>query len=331
MKPLSIETVTESKHLYNMSYLLMFGLLDSLSFHRTFPTLVNNSKVTKLVLQIVLANVFLLIGSIFMYERGIKPGLLMLNSSLIPPERTQRTDQDIVLFAAYTVYHILWIVPVYGLCYACSVSWYKDLSTSLLTKPAKQLKNAVQDSIYSNLVWLFIWIQGQLFYNIIPICLNSIPTGSNTGLSSIILSQTITVTSFISKSMGFLLNCALYGWYSFDPRWMSEGYEGDLRFSQVENYILYFIGFGLPYALLFKYVSFFAAYGVYMSLFPFCMILGSISNYKEKIEGAIYQMHVFSYPRVITHEVLKRFRGKAAENLKKSYGSSTSGKKSKSS
>ena len=41
------------------------------------------------------------------------------------------------------------------------------------------------------------------------------------------------------------------------------------------------IGFGIPYTILVKNVSFFVGYGSYMALFPFCIMLGGISDYEK--------------------------------------------------
>jgi hypothetical protein len=61
---------------------------------------------------------------------------------------------------------------------------------------------------------------------------------------------------------------------------ISTDIDPDARLCILENYWAYFLGFGLPYFLLFKFTPFFIGYGFYLALFPFCIMLGSICDYK---------------------------------------------------
>ena len=61
---------------------------------------------------------------------------------------------------------------------------------------------------------------------------------------------------------------------------ISNDIDPDARLCILENYWAYFFGFGLPYFLLFKFTPFFIGYGIYLALFPFCIMLGSINDYK---------------------------------------------------
>ena len=63
-----------------------------------------------------------------------------------------------------------------------------------------------------------------------------------------------------------------------------------------------YVGFGIPYTLLVKNVSFFVGYGSYMALFPFCIMLGGISDY-EKVgisSSSYYTSTPFNAPYLIS-------------------------------
>jgi hypothetical protein len=47
----------------------------------------------------------------------------------------------------------------------------------------------------------------------------------------------------------------------------------------METHWSYFFGFGLPYTILMRSTSFFVGYGVFLALFPFCIILGSTTDF----------------------------------------------------
>lgn len=253
-----------------------------------------------------------------MYERGIKPGIQQINSSWLPS-----SENDLVLFAAYTVYHLLWILPIYILCYACSMTWYKDFSKCLV-KPSKQLSiaSSVQDTLYGFLIWFFIWVQVQVLYAWLPSFLSNFTVQNPNGIISSLLSSILTSISISSYIIGFCLNCILYGWYSFDHRWIGEGYDTDTRVSQLENNYIYFIGFGLPYVILFRFVEFFFAYGFYLSIFPFCMMIGAVANYQYPFQK-LKTIKFFTWSRQWTIATLKLFRFQANENLKKQLASNS--------
>ena len=61
---------------------------------------------------------------------------------------------------------------------------------------------------------------------------------------------------------------------------ISSGADPDTRFSRVEKFWPYFLGFGLPYLLLMKLTDFYVGYGLFLALFPFCIMLGSIYDYR---------------------------------------------------
>jgi hypothetical protein len=62
---------------------------------------------------------------------------------------------------------------------------------------------------------------------------------------------------------------------------ISNDVDADTRLTIIETHWPYFLGFGLPYVLLFKFTSFFIGYGIFLAIFPFGIMMGSLSDYKE--------------------------------------------------
>ena len=90
------------------------GVLDSLSYHRTIPILVNCRPVLLIVAQVLAANLFLLVGSVMIYHKGLSPALAYLTNKIDTLEEFEQTaGQDIFAVLAshvvYVVYHANWI------------------------------------------------------------------------------------------------------------------------------------------------------------------------------------------------------------------------------
>ena len=90
------------------------GVMDSLSYHRTIPILVNCRPVLLIVGQVLAANLFLLVGSVMIYHKGLSPALAYLTNTIDTLEEYEKTEgQDIFAVlashAVYVIYHANWI------------------------------------------------------------------------------------------------------------------------------------------------------------------------------------------------------------------------------
>ena len=106
---------------------------------------------------------------------------------------------------------------------------------------------------------------------------------------------------------GIVLGCALYGWYGFDPYWIATGLDPDERFTIMETHWAYFVGFGLPYVLLGRNTTFFVGYGIFLALFPFCIMLGCTLDYDEpykKINKKVKPLMIYKPAKIWTAAAL---------------------------
>lgn len=278
--------------------IMIEGLIDSLSIHRTFPVLVNNPAALRTVLLILVASGVLVLGSVFVFNQGITPLISLISEGSF--DLKQQSQYDLII---WILYQVLWLIPICGLCYACCFTWYVDLGEAIQPIFSEQLKNAqnkqafktIEFMIYGTLAWVFVFVQMQLLVSYIPLLISSFESmlitvidhapASNSlfGLFGSVF-KILIIAIFESLSnlihiFGLLFMSVLYAWYGFDPKWISLGINPDERFSIMEKHIAYFIGFGLPYVLLNRTSSFFVGFGGYLMAFPFCIILGSVSDY----------------------------------------------------
>ena len=219
------------------------ALFDSLSFHRTLRILVNDSAIALLTAKILLTNIFLLIGSHFLYHNGITKVLQFVNDSksFFQYQETYSIPNSTDSIAWF-LFKALWLLPVCLICYGCSTVWYQELADCTY----KYLKGNQKSSpskdaayvIYGTLIWLFLYLQVQVLTAITPVVCGNLQPYTDlffsrveesynnsyplfTWISSLLrlLSlHAVKLLSFILQFYGYLLMSLLYGWYAFDPQ-----------------------------------------------------------------------------------------------------------------
>ena len=302
------------------------GIFDSVSVHRTFPLLVGNGEISWLTIKIFAANSCLLVGSVVLYHEAILPGLGHLRSSIVVDDLTLDGNNAALLEQSgilRILFYSFFVVPVYIMCYSCSVIWYQSLADSMFkakkASSSSPISKAVVDGAYATVAWLVLFIQVQLLSTIIPACLSYILPflGSSSLYEDVTMLFDLQESSFswswisrlivpfmrsltvlilincklLSHALGLFLLSVLYGWYGFDPHWIATNVNPDTRFGIIEKHWAYFLGFGAPYVLLVKTTSFFVGYGWFLALFPFCIMLGGICDYSLP-----YKIHATQLP-----------------------------------
>ena len=86
--------------------------------------------------------------------------------------------------------------------------------------------------------------------------------------------------SYLSLPADFLA-CFLYGWYGFDNHWISSGKTLQERVRELESHWLYYVGFGLPWVVLSKFVPYFTFYACFLVAFPLLVVRGSQLQHQE--------------------------------------------------
>lgn len=323
--------------------LFIAGLADSLSLHHTIPTLVNNPSARLLTAQIWGVNGVLILGSVLLFNLGILPVVEVVGEAAF-----DIFDKNHYSSLLWLIYQSLWLVPICGLCYACSSSWYQSLADSI-TKKAKAGKSgsnkalkSVEYTIYSTISWAFVFLQVQLLTIYIPnsfagveFIVNKVFSGNDlanpmTGLLSSFLHQALLHISFLcryfSTLLGLILMSALYSWYAFDPKWIGDDVSPDERFAILEKHLAYFLGFGLPYVMLNKLTSFFVGFGGFLMVFPLAIILGSVTDYSAPYRDLdvknTYKLRIFKPAQIWTLQALKLLGQKAVGKRKAEVGSS---------
>lgn len=299
------------------------GVVDSFSFHRAAKFVVNSASVrqeigmtvkmyTKFcaffvlihaayVLMQLMANGCLLLGSVFLYTYFIEPVSHLMRGA----EATYVASMSV-----WSFYHLLWVLPIWGLCYGVSLGCYQTIaddvhrlqqseSRSKRTSAGQSLdvKRSISGSVYAALVWALMFLQIRVFDLLLPSLLRHAarvvlaalqalhPPPPVLQVATLVLVQPLLLTGQGLQLFGLIIGAIVYGWYGFDMEWIAAGQEPEQRFRAVEQHWVYFCGFGLPYLLLLKCTSFFLGYGVYLMLFPFTIMLGSVCDWQQRPQG----------------------------------------------
>lgn len=325
-------------------HLFMEGLFDAISVHKTIPILVNNQDILMTVVKIFGANAALILGSVGLFNKGILPLVNVINEKAF--DIHDQTHYDSML---WLIYQALWLVPICVLCYICCLAWYQELADAIHkkytakneddkkgSKHLSSITKSLEYVLYATLAWLFVYIQVQLLMAIIPTLTHwcedivefliphdpehmALLRAFRHGIkyTFFILTRTL---KWISLVMGLGLMSVLYAWYAFDPKWIAHQINPDERFAMIEKHLAYFLGFGVPSVLLLKTTSFFVGFGGFLMLFPFWIILGSITEFASHYEARgiepVQRYRIFKLSQVWTLKALKFF-GADIEKTKK--------------
>jgi hypothetical protein len=280
--------MTFTNQLISNGHIFAAGVMDSVSFHKLLPILTNCQSVAKFTGLCLGANLFLLVGSSFIYSSGISPAINYLSNS-------SGIEVSVASSLANMFYHTNWLVPMLVLCYVSGAGWYQNIADAAfehlgMEAKEKSIKSAATEGTYALAAWLVFFGLVQLLTGIGPMILSiliwviksivyvfllNIPLIKNT------LVCPLYALSFLSQAAGTLLMAELYGWYGFDYYWTACGYDTKKKFSIMQKNWAYFLGFGAPYVLVIKFSSFFVGLGIYFAAFPFCILLAMHADYEQ--------------------------------------------------
>ena len=234
-------------------HMFLVGFIDSISIYRTFPLLVKSKTIATTTVKIIGANGFLLLGSIIMFEKVIKPIISSTRSAFVASNDLllnghTENQRDIVLSA---LFYSLFIVPIYILCYVTSMAGYQtiadelyqnktELAVSSSNVPIADMKtdtntaipNTIVDGTYATVAWVFLFLQLKLLTSLMPLLFAQLikmldwlivlqihdSLSTSFALKSFML-LSLNVGKILCECLGMVLMTAMYSWYCFDFWW----------------------------------------------------------------------------------------------------------------
>lgn len=222
------------------------------------------SKVLKRTIQCCALNGGVFWASILIFEGGLLPFLKYLLSIIFghSPTMGMIVWSWTKPFLSLT-FGTVWVLPLFLLSKVVNSLWFQDIADSayryrqgrpLLLSSVSKL---VADTLFSILVQALFLVQGVL--------VSKIPLPP------------------IGDILALIHMCLLYALYAFEYKWFNMGWELHRRLSFIESNWPYFVGFGLPLAVLTQMPNSYVISGcVFSILFPLFIVSG---NEAEPVTG----------------------------------------------
>ncbi|CAH0395304.1 unnamed protein product [Bemisia tabaci] len=217
-------------------------------------------KVLKRTLQCCALNGGIFWLSILIFECACLPSLKYVISLIFShsPATANSIWFWVHLFLSWT-FSTVWVLPLFFLSKVVNSLWFQDIADSAYRysqgKPQNilNISKLIADSFFSILVQALFLVQSMVV-SMIPIVA-------------------------IGQLLSLMHMCLLYSLYAFEYKWCNMGWELHRRLTFIENNWPYFIGFGLPLAILTELPkSYFVSGCVFSILFPLWIISGNEAN-----------------------------------------------------
>ncbi|XP_049940629.1 etoposide-induced protein 2.4 homolog isoform X1 [Schistocerca serialis cubense] len=240
-------------------------------------------------LQCCALNGVVFLFSIFLFECGVLPFLRFFLSILFghSPD-TENTVWSWIHPILTWTFSTMWVLPLFLLSKIVNSLWFQDIADSAYrhTRGRPQMLSSVSkliaDLLFSILVQALFLVQSMLV-SLLPIM-------------------------FLNELLSLIHMCMLYSLYSFEYKWLNMGWELHQRLNFMENNWPYFVGFGLPLAVLTALPSSFIVSGcIFSMVFPMFIISG---NEAVPVTGVCdYPLQLFSPVIAISNALFNRTIG----------------------
>ncbi|EDO43520.1 predicted protein, partial [Nematostella vectensis] len=245
-----------------------------------------SKQIVKSMIQCTLLNGGIFWMSIFLFENYIIPTLQFLTEAIfMSGDSTQHSSIWFWMGPALScVFGALWVLPLFWLSKPLNSLWFQEIAdTAYRKRRGRPLGftniargESIADFSFSILLQAFFLMQG-LLVSFLPIF------GS--------------VASLVHM-------CLLYSLYVFEYKWINMDWSAPKRLAYIESNWPYFIGFGLPLAVLTSLPSSFVVSGcVFAIFFPLFIISGNESNVVETNQ---FPIRIFAVVVWLTNKIFHR-------------------------
>lgn len=183
------------------------------------------------------------------------------------------------------IFSLLWIMPLFLLSRIVNSLWFQDIADSAykIRKGRPQLfpsiSKLIADVLMSLLVQCLFLAQSWLV-GFVPV-------------------------SYLGRALSFIHLALLYSLYSFEYKWFNMGWELHKRLTYIEYNWPYFLGFGIPLAILTELPNSFILSGcVFSTLFPLFIISGNEAS--PKAITFDFPIKIFSPVIAISNTIFSR-------------------------
>ena len=181
----------------------------------------------------------------------------------------------------------LWILPFYLLSKVVNSIWFADIADSAFRKTTTgrprmmtSFSVSIADTVFTVVVESIFLVQSKIFSMCIPI-------------------------GAISKLIDIFHLCLLNALYSFEYKWYNQGLELHKRLSFIECHWPYFLGFGMPLALISSYPESTVVSGCVFSIFfPLFLVSGNQGQVTQTFQDVT--VRIFNPTIVLSNMIFSR-------------------------
>ncbi|OWF42308.1 etoposide-induced protein 2.4 homolog [Mizuhopecten yessoensis] len=220
--------------------------------------------------------------SIFLFNHMLLPIVQLLIAGIFG--RSENTVWGWIGPILSWTFSALWILPIFVLSKVVNSLWFQDIADAAYFqyrgKPKQfNISSLIADISFSMLLQALFLIQGTLFM-FLPI-------------------------PAVGQIIGHIHMALLYSLYAFEYKWLNMGWEVHKRLSHIESYWPYFLGFGLPMAVMTSlHPSVVISGCIFSILFPVFII--SANEASEPTRTCAFPLKVFAPVVALSNAIFRR-------------------------
>ncbi|XP_064395122.1 etoposide-induced protein 2.4 homolog [Halichondria panicea] len=219
---------------------ILLGAKDSvLGIWPVFQLIKKNDKVRSQMLQCFLLNGVILWLSVLLFDYVLLPVIQIMANFVFSFVRGSSDSEDVSLLGLVTWYMFtgLWVLPVFWISKPINSIWFQDIASAAFKGSNQRSKTKKSESSSSLSQSISRLIADLLFSIVIE-------------LLFLIQAMLVGLIPIVGYYASVLHMAVLYSLYSFEYKWMYQGWIVHQRIALIEKNWPYFVGFGLPLAVL---------------------------------------------------------------------------------
>ncbi|CAG8441636.1 16407_t:CDS:2 [Acaulospora morrowiae] len=285
------------------------GLRDSFALPTSLIIIYGSNTIRNRTLKCFTLNGVLFLGSIFFFNRITLPIIhFILGTSLFTSIRGSNEHSPFIVNfldkTAALMYQLCWVYPIFLLSFALNAMWYQEIADhayrQLYGRPidskltyTRLLQNVAND-IYRAILFMNYLTVATIAY--------AIPV--------------------FGPLISFMYFCWIYAYYSFEYKWVNQGWTLQQRIDYFEERWSYFAGFGRHLFCPIQNAEFnhFLSAGVFALLFPLYIIMANNAlplprrNESARFSSLVpYKLRVFGVSMKLNDKIINCIRGKQAK------------------
>ncbi|XP_054168382.1 etoposide-induced protein 2.4 homolog [Oppia nitens] len=177
-------------------------------------------------------------------------------------------------------FSVFWVLPLFLLSRVVNALWFQDIADNAFRGRQRSFRNIpvfIADTFFSLLIQILFLIQSMVV-KFLPI-------------------------PFVGQLAAIFHLSLLYSLYSFEYKWFNLGWELHRRLHFIEKYWTYFLGFGLPLAIVTYLIPSYYLSGAMFSIF-FPLYIISANEARPRLDICNNRIKIFSPVVWISNKIL---------------------------